>query len=73
MAVRYYFKSCKQSRMDVIVLNFILGYFSTPAPCAYYKEKVWPQGEVKAPMYSMGSRTRYRKRKESLWWIYFLK
>ena len=37
--------------------------FKTPAPGAYSPEKVHPQGERHAPAYSMGSRSRYRKRK----------
>jgi len=36
--------------------------FKTPAPGAYSPEKVHPQGERHAPAYSMGSRSRYRKR-----------
>lgn len=38
--------------------------FKTPAPGAYSPEKVHPQGERHAPVYSMGNRTRYRKRKK---------
>ena len=41
------------------------GCFKTPAPSAYYRERVHPQGERKAPVYSMGSRTKYRKSKYS--------
>ena len=37
--------------------------FKTPGPGTYRNEKVHPQGEKHAPAYSMGSRTRYRKRK----------
>ncbi|XP_002732801.1 ciliary microtubule associated protein 1A-like [Saccoglossus kowalevskii] len=36
--------------------------FKTPCPRAYCPEKVHPQGERHAPSYSMGARTRYRKR-----------
>jgi len=36
--------------------------FKTPCPRAYCPEKVHPQGERHAPKYSMGARTRYRKR-----------
>ena len=43
---------------------YIQVIFQTPAPSAYYREKVWPQGEKKAPIYSMGSRTRYKKSKK---------
>lgn len=40
--------------------------FKTPAPGAYSPEKVHPQGERHAPVYSMGNRTRYRKRKKAV-------
>ena len=40
--------------------------FKTPAPGAYSPEKVHPQGERYAPAWSCGSRTRYRKRKETM-------
>ncbi|XP_070542717.1 ciliary microtubule associated protein 1A-like [Ptychodera flava] len=36
--------------------------FKTPCPRAYHPEKVHPQGERHASSYSMGARTRYRKR-----------
>lgn len=36
--------------------------FRTPAPGTYSPEKVHPQGERHAPVYSMAARTRYRKR-----------
>ena len=42
---------------------FISDSFKTPSPGAYSPEKVHPQGEKHAPSYSMGQRTRYRKRK----------
>jgi hypothetical protein len=38
-----------------------LDTFKTPAPGTYSPEKVHPQGERHAPVYSMGHRTRYRK------------
>lgn len=36
--------------------------FSNPAPGAYSPEKTAPLGEKKAPAYSMGARTRLRKK-----------
>lgn len=39
--------------------------FVTPSPYAYSPEKVHPQGERHAPAYSMGARTRFRKRDQS--------
>ncbi|XP_003387090.2 PREDICTED: outer dense fiber protein 3-like [Amphimedon queenslandica] len=39
-----------------------LNAFKTPSPGAYSPEKVHPQGEKHAPIYSMGRRTAYRKR-----------
>lgn len=39
--------------------------FITPSPYAYSPEKVHPQGERHAPVYSMGARTRFRKRDQS--------
>jgi hypothetical protein len=39
--------------------------FITPSPYAYSPEKVHPQGERHAPAYSMGARTRFRKRDQS--------
>ena len=38
--------------------------FKTPSPGAYSPEKVHPQGEKHAPIYSMGRRTGYRKSKQ---------
>ena len=38
---------------------------NTPSPGAYYPERVHPQGEKHSPSYSMGARTRYRKRDAS--------
>lgn len=39
--------------------------FITPSPYAYSPEKVHPQGERHAPVHSMGSRTRFRKRDQA--------
>ncbi|XP_071486674.1 ciliary microtubule associated protein 1A-like [Diadema antillarum] len=39
--------------------------FITPSPYAYSPEKVHPQGERHAPVYSMGARTRFRKRDQA--------
>jgi len=36
--------------------------FKPPGPGTYDNHKVFPQGERKAPVYSMGGRTRYRKK-----------
>ena len=41
---------------------FSIDSFNSPSPGAYYPEQVHPQGEKHAPVYSMGARTRYRKR-----------
>ena len=42
---------------------YILEPFKSPGPGAYAPEKSPPQNMQQAPAYSMGSRTRYRKRK----------
>ena len=47
----------------LICVCCLVDTFKTPAPGTYSPEKVHPQGEKHAPAYSMGSRTRYRKRK----------
>jgi len=39
-----------------------LSTFKTPAPSQYTHEKVHPPNEAHAPVYSMGSRTRFRKK-----------
>jgi len=39
-----------------------LNVFKPPGPGTYDNHKVFPQGERKAPTYSMAARTRYRKR-----------
>lgn len=39
-----------------------LDSFKTPSPGRYSPEKVHPQGERHAPCYSMGARTRFRRR-----------
>ena len=39
-----------------------LDVFKNPGPGAYQPEKVHPQGEAIAPIYSMRARTRYRKK-----------
>lgn len=52
--------------LSINVIPFLLlcpDLFKTPGPGTYRNEKVHPQGEKHAPAYSMGSRTRYRKRK----------
>ena len=49
-------------RVNVCVCVF-LDVFRTPAPGKYSPEKSHPPNEKHAPAYSMGSRTRYRKRK----------
>lgn len=55
-------KGGKEARVEISSVLFIpQGCFKTPSPSAYYKERVHPQGEKKAPTYSMGSRTKYRK------------
>ena len=43
-------------------LTVFVDIFNAPSPGAYYPERVHPQGERHAPKYSMGARTRYRKR-----------
>ena len=48
--------------MNDLLLSLFADAFKTPAPGTYLNEKVFPQGEKHAPAYSMGSRTRYRKR-----------
>ena len=45
-----------------LLTPFSADIFNTPSPGAYYPEKVHPQGEKHSPTYSMGARTRYRKR-----------
>lgn len=44
------------------ILLLLPDLFKTPGPGTYRNEKAHPQGEKHAPAYSMGSRTRYRKR-----------
>lgn len=56
-------KSQVSSRMLIWFNYLIADTFKTPGPGTYRPEKVHPQGERHAPTYSMGSRTRYRKRK----------
>ena len=42
-------------------MYFITAKFKTPSPGTYTPEKVHPQGERHAPIFSMGTRTRRRK------------
>ena len=67
-----YYESYRELTVEVIILRKLQNMFclmsstatfKTPAPGAYSPEKVHPQGERHAPAYSMGSRSRYRKRK----------
>ena len=46
---------------SIIPIINSLDCFKTPAPGTYSPEKVHPQGERHAPVYSMGQRSRYRK------------
>ena len=51
--------------LDSFTILVSADIFNTPSPGAYYPERVHPQGEKHSPTYSMGARTRYRKRDAS--------
>lgn len=53
------------SHSPTSLLTVFTDIFNTPSPGAYHPERVHPQGEKHSPTYSMGARTRYRKRDAS--------